>query len=72
MQKYNRYTDNKNRLFVLIERWAKIDVKGKTINYTPSTVTLLNVHAETVQVLTVEEMEAYIATGKLTKIEKPT
>lgn len=70
MEKYSRYTDHKQRLFVIIERWAKVEIEGKKINYIPSTITLLNVHAETTQTLTNAEMEAYISTGRLIKIEK--
>lgn len=70
MEKFSRYTDNKQRLFVIIERWSKAEVESGEIKFTPTTVTLLNVHAETAQTLPFAEVEKFIKEGKLIKIEK--
>lgn len=70
MEKYSRYTDSKQRLFVLIERWAKPINENGAIRLKPTTITLLNVHAETTQVLTVSQFQEFIDKKSLIKIEK--
>lgn len=57
---------------MIIERWCKVEFgyKGKNMFVTPTTVTLLNVHAETTQTLPFAEVEKLIKEGKLIRIEK--
>jgi hypothetical protein len=68
MEKFSRYTDKENRLFVIIERLSKITVDGKNITFEPSTVTLLNVHAEKAKTILFKEFNRLIENKNLIRI----
>lgn len=72
MQKFNRYKDDKGRLFILLAKSAKIEYEGdsKTPILKPTTVELLDVEKESlVPELTVEKMENYIEKKLLVQVK---
>ncbi len=64
---YSKYLDNKQRLFIVIERSGKINVKDGNITIVPSTIKLLNVAEETVKYFEHEEFVNYLKKNILVK-----
>ena len=69
MDKYSRYKDSQGRLFILLSKWAKIDIKDDKAKLQPTTVDLLDVGKEAlVPDLTVAKMEEYIEKRMLVRV----
>jgi len=72
MQKFNRYKDDKGRLFILLSKWAEVEFEPgtKTPIIKPTTVELLDVEKEAlVPELTVEKLQNYIDKKLLIQIK---
>lgn len=61
---YSRYTDNKNRLFTVIERFGSMD--EETVS--PGQLKILNVHAESVTIIEHNEFLGYLTSGSLKQL----
>jgi hypothetical protein len=70
MERYSRYTDSKGRLFVVLARLAKIDIKDGDIKLTPTTVELLDVHGEKTIDMAHTDFERYVHEGYLKQVQK--
>lgn len=62
---FGKYLDTKQRLFIVIERSAKIEVVNSSISLLPSTVKVLNVSEETVKQFNYYEFLDYVKKGIL-------
>lgn len=61
MDKYSRYKDDQGRVFILLAKYSKVNIKNGDIKLEPTTVELLDVGKEAlVPNITVEKMQEYI------------
>lgn len=72
LEKYSRWIDDKNRLYIIINKWAKIEhlEEGK-INYVPTTVDVLDVYKEECFEMTQEYFKQRVEQGLITQLQKP-
>lgn len=70
MEKFSRYTDSKGRLWVVLRRLAEVDIKDGKVSTRPTTVELLEVHAEKSIELSHADFEKYVSEGMMKQIPK--
>jgi hypothetical protein len=72
MDKFSRWINNDNVLFVVIAKYLKPIVEGgQVVRYEKTTVEMLEVHAEKMHEFTYEFVEKAIEEGRLKQILKP-
>ena len=74
MEKFSRFVDKEDRLFILISKWASVKIVDGKVNTTPTTCDLLEVEKEKLvtvkgEPLKVSELQELINSGKLRKIK---
>lgn len=70
MEKFTRYIDREGRMFIVINRWADIDIKEGEITLKPTTCDVLNVQREKLIEFKVSEFEQMITDKFLTRVIK--
>lgn len=69
MDKYSRYKDDQGRVFILLAKYSKVNIKNGDVKLEPTTVELLDVGKEAlVPNITVEKMQEYIDKKLLVRI----
>jgi hypothetical protein len=77
--KYSRWVDDDNRVFIILNKWARSEITGtgpnKNIKFVPTTIDLLDVNKEVCNEVKTEDFERWVSKGMLKKIatsKKPT
>lgn len=68
MELYSRYTDDKNRLIVVVSRRGTPVREGESYTLVDRKVELLNVHGEKTITITAEDFDARVRDGRLKRI----
>lgn len=68
MEPFSRYTDNKNNLFVVLERRGTPVPVGNGYELQDRRVLILNVHTEQSHIVPADYFERKVSSGELTRI----
>jgi hypothetical protein len=69
MERYSRYSDKDGRLHIVLARWCSAKEVDGAMKITPKTIDLLDVGAEKVNEVKVEDFDRFVSKGLLMRIQ---